>query len=42
MQERIFGQDITLETRSEAHEGIDKNLRYKQSRNVFWRQERDI
>lgn len=35
MEKRRYGQDITLETRAEAHDKVDKKKRYSQIRTVL-------
>ena len=35
MEERRPGEDISLETRHDANEEVDKNLRYKQIREIL-------
>ena len=35
MEERRNGQDVTLETRHDAHEAVDKQLRYKQIKKIL-------
>lgn len=35
MEKRRYGQDITLETRAEAHETVDKKKRYMQIMSIL-------
>lgn len=35
MEKRRYGQDITLETRAEAHETVDKKKRYRQIMSIL-------
>lgn len=35
MEGRMYGQDITLETRAESHEKVDKAKRYRQIKSVL-------
>lgn len=35
MEKRRYGQDITLETRAEAHDKVDKAKRYKQIKQIL-------
>lgn len=35
MEKRRYGQDITLETRAEAHEKVDKKKRYAQIKKIL-------
>ena len=35
MEQRRYGQDITLETRAESHEKVDKAKRYRQIKSIL-------
>ena len=37
MEQRRYGQDITLETRAEAHDKVDKQKRYSEIKQVLSR-----
>lgn len=36
MEPRRYGEDVTLETRAEAHDKVDKAKRYKQIKQILW------